>query len=141
MTLSLNDQTARIVGQGPVPFTEALRTATSEHVDLYAAVLGMNGEILNLGRDHRFPTLLQRLAVIIRDEKCQYAGCDKPHTRAEIHHIMEYDDGGPTVVWNLTLLCDPHHHFLHDNHLYVDRQPGQRTVIRRKSDGSLYAGP
>ncbi len=82
MTLSLDNQTANIVGQGPVPFCEAMHFATSEHVDLYAAILGMNGEILNL-------------------------------------------------------LCDPHHHFLHNNHLYIDRQPGEPAVIRRKSDGSL----
>ena len=141
ITLSLNDHTARIVGQGPVPFTTAMNLAASGNVDLYAAILGMNGEILNLGRDRRFPTLLQRLAVTIRDERCQFTGCNTPHTRAEVHHIIEHDDGGPTLVWNLTLLCDPHHHFLHDNNLYVDRQPGQPTLIRRKSDGSLYAGP
>ena len=40
MTISLNDRTARIVGQGPVPFSEAMRMATSERVDLYAAILG-----------------------------------------------------------------------------------------------------
>ncbi len=141
MTLSLDNQTAKIVGQGPVPFFEALDLATSDRVDLYAAILGLDGEILNLGKDRRFPTLLQRLAVTIRDERCQIAGCDSPHTRAEVHHIIEHDENGPTVVWNLTLLCDPHHHFLHDNNLYVDRKPGQPTVIRRKSDDSLYAGP
>ena len=96
MTLSLNDRTARIVGQGPVPFSQAMRMVTSGRVDLYAAILGMDGEVLNLGRDRRFPTLLQRLAVVIRDEKCQYRGCDSPHTRAEVHHIVEYDDGGAT---------------------------------------------
>jgi hypothetical protein len=141
VTLSLNDQTAKIVGQGPVPFTEAMNLATSERADLYAAILGMDGEILNLGRDRRFPTMLQLLAVTVRDERCQMPGCNAPHTRAEVHHVIEYDDNGPTVVWNLCLLCDPHHHFLHDNKLYVDRRPGQPTVIRRQSDDSLYAGP
>ena len=141
LTLSLTDHTAKIVGQGPVPFTTAMDLAASGNVDLYAAILSMDGEILNFGRDHRFPTLLQRLAVTIRDERCQFVGCNAPHTRAEVHHIIEHDDGGPTVVWNLTLLCDPHHHFLHDNNLYIDRQPGQPTLIRRKTDGSLYAGP
>ena len=141
ITLSLNDRSARSIGHGPVPFPEAMRTAMSGEVDLYAAVLGMNGEILNLGRDRRFPTLLQRLAVTIRDERCQFPGCHTPHTRAEVHHITEYDNGGQTVVSNLTLLCDSHHHFLHDNDLRVDRKPGQPTTIRRASDGSLYAGP
>ncbi len=97
MTLSLNDHTARIVGQGPVPFTTAMDLAVSGNVDLYAAILGMDGEILNLGRERRFPTLLQRLAVTIRDEHCQFTGCNAPHTRAEVHHIIEHDDGGPTV--------------------------------------------
>ncbi len=141
MTLSLNDHTAKVVGQGPVPFAASLDLATSARADLYAAILGMDGEVLNLGRDRRFPTLLQRLAVTIRDENCQIAGCDSPHTRAEVHHIIEYEENGPTVVWNLALLCNAHHHFLHDNHLYVDRRPGQPTVIRRKCDDSLYAGP
>ena len=141
MTLSLNDHTARIVGQGPVPFTDPMKLAVSDRVDLYAAILGIDGELLNLGRNRRFPTLLQRLAVTIRDEHCQFVGCNAAHTRAEVHHIIEHDDGGPTVVGNLTLLCDPHHHFLHENNLYIDRQPGQPTLIRRKSDGSLYAGP
>jgi hypothetical protein len=141
MTISLDNETAKIIGQGPVPFTQAMDLATSDRADLYAAILGMDGEILNLGRDRRFPTMLQRLAVTIRDERCQMPGCNAPHTRAEVHHIIEYDDNGPTVVWNLCLLCDPHHHFLHDNKLYVDRKPGQPTVIRRTSDDSLYAGP
>ena len=101
MTLSLDDQTAKIVGQGPVPFVAALDLATSSRADLYGAILGMDGEVLNLGKDRRFPTLLQRLAVTIRDERCQIPGCDSSHTRAEVHHIVEYDENGPTVVWNL----------------------------------------
>ena len=50
MTLSLNDHTARVVGQGPVPFTTAMDLAVSGNVDLYAAILDIDGEILNLGR-------------------------------------------------------------------------------------------
>ena len=65
--------------------------ATSDRVDLYAAIIGMDGEILNLGKDRRFPTLLQQLTVTIRDERCQIAGCVSPLVGTPAAHVKPTD--------------------------------------------------
>ena len=47
--------TTRTHAAAALPFTTAMNLAASGNVDLYAAILDMDGEILNLGRDRRSP--------------------------------------------------------------------------------------
>jgi predicted restriction endonuclease len=40
-------------------------------------------------------------------------GCDRPVHWCEAHHVWAWEDGGPTRLDNLVLLCSRHHHLAH----------------------------
>jgi uncharacterized protein DUF222/HNH endonuclease len=71
------------------------------------------GEILDVGRATRtIPPAIWR-ALVVRDRHCSAPGCDRPPGGCEAHHVWHWEDGGPTSLENLTLLCWYHHHEAH----------------------------
>ena len=52
-------------------------------------------------------------ALVIRDRHCRFPGCDRPAHWCEGHHVRFWDNGGPTQLSNLVMLCSRHHHLLH----------------------------
>ncbi|MBB2943690.1 hypothetical protein FB565_003419 [Actinoplanes lutulentus] len=111
-------------------------------------VLGGAGEPLDLGRARRLFTPAQRQALNVRDGGCAFPDCDRPPRWCESHHMLPWDQGGPTDVSQGVLLCRPHHRLVHGGGWaarkgpdglpefvpppFVDplRQP-QRNVLRR----------
>ncbi|PQZ95133.1 HNH endonuclease [Arthrobacter sp. MYb227] len=81
--------------------------------DLLPAVLGSEGEILDLGREVRSFTNAQRKALAIRDRGCVYPGCSRPAATTEAHHVNPWSEGGQTNVGNGACLCLHHHLMLH----------------------------
>ena len=78
------------------------------------AVLGSRGEVLDLGQQRRLFTGAVRRAIILRDGGCAFPGCDRPPRWCDVHHVLEWIKGGPTSVCNGLLLCDFHHHAVHE---------------------------
>ncbi len=78
---------------------------------LLPVVLGGPSEILDVGREHRLVTPAQRVALSVRDQGCVFPGCDIPAILCHAHHVIPWEQGGPTELGNLALLC-PHHHNL-----------------------------
>ena len=117
-------------GSGPVDLTDIAELAV--RADIYTAVRDTSGAVLSFGRSRRLATLLQRLAVIIRDGgQCAITGCDVSHERCDVHHVIDYEHGGPTNLTNLTnlaLLCPAHHTHLHTNRLHLQRPNGTWTI-------------
>ena len=68
------------------------------------------------------PPALRRV-VIARDRHCQFAGCDRPHSWCDLHHLTPRQQGGPTTVENLALLCRFHHGLVHDGGWQLTRAP------------------
>ncbi len=69
----------------PVPAAVARRLLCD--CDVIPAVLGSNGEPLDIGRATRiWPTGIRR-AAILRDGGCVFPGCDRPARWADLHHI------------------------------------------------------
>ena len=60
-------------------------------------------------------------ALVLRDRHCRYPGCDRPPTWCQAHHVHHWRHGGPTSLDNTVLLCDRHHHLIH--------QPGWHTTM------------
>jgi hypothetical protein len=59
-------------------------------------VLVSRGEPLDVARTTRtLPTAI-RCAVILRDGGCAFPGCSVPARWCDIHHIIHWDDNGPT---------------------------------------------
>jgi hypothetical protein len=77
------------------------------------AVLGGEGQVLDVGRSRRLVTGSLRRALVLRDRGCAFPGCTRPPRWTDGHHIRSWVDGGPTSLDNAVLLCGPHHRTVH----------------------------
>ena len=54
-----------------------------------------------------------RNAVMLRDQRCRWAGgCDQPASACEVHHTRHKANGGKTSTTDCVLLCPFHHHVM-----------------------------
>jgi hypothetical protein len=85
----------------------------ADEAEIWPSVIDRNGVPLALGRTRRIASRGQTMALIAREGGCSFPGCDHPPQWCDRHHIIDWIDGGPTDLANLTLLCRYHHtHFL-----------------------------
>ncbi|HEV8296531.1 MAG TPA: DUF222 domain-containing protein [Acidimicrobiales bacterium] len=84
-------------------------------------VLGGHNEVLNYGRKRRLASAAQRRAVIARDKHC--IACDLPPRYCRVHHIDDWNHGGPTNIDRMALLCHRHHGLVHERDMHVERHP------------------
>ncbi|MDT7728105.1 MAG: hypothetical protein QOI21_4681 [Actinomycetota bacterium] len=103
--------TASVDTAGEISATEARLLACD--CTVIPAVLGSASEPLDVGRRQRFVTPGLRRALHIRDRGCTFPGCRRKPRHCDAHHLVEWADGGPTALNNLTLLCGRHHRLLH----------------------------
>jgi Domain of unknown function (DUF222)/HNH endonuclease len=99
--------TARTGHGGQLSIRELLKL--SGDADLVPVILSDSGGILGYGRTRRLASRGQRLALAARDGGCCFPGCDRPAAWTEVHHILTWQDGGPTDLDNMCLLCRFHH--------------------------------
>ena len=64
---------------------------------------------LDLGRTTRIIPPHLRKAVIQRDRKCRFPGCEQPPSVCQIHHLIPWSQGGATTLGNLAIFCRFHH--------------------------------
>lgn len=75
-------------------------------------VIEAGGRPVSVGRSFRTVPDRTRLAVEERDRGCRVPGCD--HSRwLHIHHIVHWEDTGPSDTENLLALCQRHHRLHH----------------------------
>jgi hypothetical protein len=86
---------------------------------LIPAVLGSDGQVLDLGRGRRLITGALRRALELRDRGCAFPGCDRPPRWCHGHHIQGWLHDGPTNLGNAVLLCGYHHRTIHSGHWTV----------------------
>jgi len=98
-------------GDIPTSVEEARLLACDSRV--IPAVLGGDGEVLDVGRAQRLASTAQRRALYLRDRSCVFPSCTRPAHWTQAHHIREWVDGGPTDLHNLALLCGQHHRLIH----------------------------
>ena len=129
---------AEMIDHGPVPVTASIFDQT--RAQLYLYFTNQTGEILKFGRARRDPTLSQRLAVIVRDRRCSYPGCEEPSSACSIHHLDEWlQDNGLTDVEVLALFCDRHHRHLHVKNLKGTREADGTVTITDRATGTVIA--
>jgi len=95
------------------------------------AVLGGPGQILDLGRHHRFFSDPQRTALSVIYDTCAAEGCDRPFAWSELHHQHPWSKGGLTDLDLAIPLCGYHHRLIHDprhrHHISTDNPDGHDT--------------
>jgi hypothetical protein len=123
----------------PLPPATARRLACDARI--VPIVLGGSSVPLDLGRARRSPTHAQRTALVVRDRCCVFPGCDRPPAWCDVHHLLPWDTGGSTDLVNLVLLCEHHHHLVHEGGWQL-RRAADGTIEARAPDGTLRAsGP
>ncbi|MEZ0350369.1 HNH endonuclease signature motif containing protein [Mycobacterium sp. pR1184] len=96
------------------------------------------GEPIGAGRTTRVISRRLRRALEHRDRSCAVPGCGA--TRGlHAHHLRHWEDGGPTELSNLVLLC-PYHHRLHHRGLITLTGPADALTVTDSSGQQLHAG-
>jgi len=77
-------------------------------------ILADNGAVIATGKRQRFFSAKQRKTLAVRDGcQCAWPGCKAPPEWLEAHHVIPWEEGGPTTVENGILICDGHHNIVH----------------------------
>ncbi len=76
-------------------------------------VTGPKGLPIDVSPNRRTVLTTMRRALVVRDNGCRYPGCRKPPGWCDAHHVIHWQHGGQTILINLVLLCDHHHHVVH----------------------------
>ena len=124
------------------PVTIAASLAVAADIQFVGLLTDDEGVPLRLGRTSRLATSAQRLAVAERDRGC--AKCSRAISKANFHHVVTWENDGPTDERNLVMLCVGCHHQIHDNGwgVVIDRNqvwfipPAKIDPRRRRQPGS-----
>ena len=97
---------------GEIPTTLAQRLACD--CDIFRIVLDpASGLPLDVGDKHRIFPDWMRKAILARDRRCRWPGCDAPAEWLDIHHVWEWWKYRRTRVDEGIGLCRPHHVKVH----------------------------
>jgi len=122
--------TGGLIAGSAMSATEIRRLACT--AGLVPVVLDGKGEVLDLGREKRLFSPAQVKALILNQRTCQAEGCDMPASWCEAHHDDPWSTGGRTDLAKGRMLCNFHHHRVHDPRYEVTRTPTGRLQISRK---------
>jgi len=97
------------------------------------AVLGSEGQVLDLGRRCRFQKPRQRLALLIQQGgTCAVQGCTRTAVGCDGAHLDSWSEGGPTDLINSALICTRHHTLVdHPDYQITRLRPGRIQLHRR----------
>ncbi|MCU1599663.1 MAG: endonuclease [Frankiales bacterium] len=101
------------------PMTRARAEAALCDARLHRVLLDENGQVRSLEAVNDQITRAQRRAVAARDQSCVAHGCNRPPAFCDVHHLISREDGGPTVLDNLALLCRRHHVMWHEGRILL----------------------
>ncbi len=103
-------------------------------------VMGPDGMPLDYGRSVRLVPPHVRRAAEVRDGGCVFAGCGAPTWWCDVHHLIEWINGGETSLGNSALLCERHHAKVHHG-FRVERRPDGRWRTWRPDGTEILIGP
>jgi hypothetical protein len=97
-----------------------------------------DGQVIGAGRATRVINRRLRRALEHRHPTCAVPGCGA--TRGlHAHHIRHWEDGGPTELDNLVLVC-PYHHRLHHRGVITIAGPAHSVTVTDSEGRQLSAG-
>jgi len=129
----LRDRLNTTQGAGLLPSGDRLSAAAVRRLacdaEIIPAILGTEGQILDVGRASRLVTPGLWTALVLRDQHCAFPGCTRLPIACDAHHIRHWADGGPTSLDNLVLLCRKHHTLTHQTPWTVGLDPVTRRPV------------
>ncbi|WP_238305607.1 HNH endonuclease signature motif containing protein [Mycobacterium sp. 20KCMC460] len=97
-----------------------------------------DGQLIGTGRETRQNSRRLRRALEHRDRCCVVPGCAA--TRGlHAHHLQHWEDGGPTELHNLALVC-PYHHRAHHRGLITLTGPADQLTVTDSNGRPLPTG-
>ncbi|UXA07476.1 HNH endonuclease [Mycobacterium sp. SMC-2] len=97
-----------------------------------------DGQVIGAGRASRVINRRLRRALEYRDRMCVVPGCGA--TRGlHAHHIRHWEDGGPTELANLVLVC-PYHHRSHHRGVITITGPAHTLTVTDDAGQALSPG-
>ena len=117
---------ARLENGTPIPTAELRRLACDAQI--LPAIFRGPSVPLDLGTARRKASPAQRTALIARDKAC--IGCGAKAAWCQSHHIIHWQDKGPTNLDNMCLLCSRCHHKVHDQNWQVEPTPTGTYQLR-----------
>jgi hypothetical protein len=106
---------------------------TARRLACDASIVGMverDGRPLSVGRRTRSIPPAIRRALVARDRRCQFPGCERRRF-VDAHHIRHWAQGGETSLDNLVLLCRHHHRHIHEGGHELSRDADGHLEFRR----------
>lgn len=92
--------------------------------------------ILAYGRGTRTVPLELFRAVAARDGGCRFPGCNRKVRSCDAHHVRFWRNMGLTELANLVLLCNRHHHLIHQPRWHLKLLPDADLEVTYP-DGSV----
>jgi hypothetical protein len=97
---------------------------------------------LDLGRSQRLASAAQRRVLRALYPTCAIPSCAVRFSRCKVHHVWEWEHGGPTDLDNLLPLCNRHHqHFVHDKGWTLKLLPDRTLEITLPNGETMTTGP
>ena len=120
----------------PLPVSTVRRMCCD--AEIVPAVLGGNGEVLDVGRTERTANRAQRRALRAMHRTCAHPDCTVGFSACRIHHVRWWwEHNGLTDIDNLLPLCERHHHLVHEGGWILTMTP-DRVVTWTRPDGIVY---
>jgi hypothetical protein len=129
-----------------VPLRVLAELMGSDAVDVHTVVV-RHGVVLhapgalNLGRTTRLANRAQRRALNALYATCAVPGCEVHYRHTKLHHVHEWEHGGPTDLENLLPLCPQHHGMVHRDGWRVVLGPDRSLTITLPDGTVLATGP
>ncbi|WP_441296478.1 hypothetical protein [Arthrobacter sp. ZGTC412] len=112
--LGATDEPALLDGYGPIPASMARKLVADGTSSFYRVLVDpRDGAPLEIGRTNYRLTKAMKKALLLRDGKCTFPGCNNPSLDDESDHLTAWHHGGTTGITNLGQLCPKHHHLKH----------------------------
>lgn len=85
--------------------------------------------VMSCGRATRTGPIDLFRAVAVRDRGCRFPGCDRKIAWCDAHHVHHWRHLGLTELENLVLLCNRHHHLIHQPGWHLKLLPNADLVV------------
>ncbi|MEO6571370.1 MAG: HNH endonuclease [Ilumatobacteraceae bacterium] len=123
----------------PLPISTVRRWCCD--AEILPAVLGGNGEVLDLGRSERTAGRSQRRALRAMHRTCIHPDCTVSVDQCKMHHVVPWFPNGRSDLANFAPLCERHHHLVHEGGWSL-RLDHDRIATWIRPDGERYhTGP